>query len=466
MSTLAARNSSDLSACPADQQSDSHQLVLLTLTVPLWTFITFYLLLLLIHYLRRIQHFTLYDKCTTRNAHFKYEFHLVVGKYTSNYNSLESHLIVDLLDSQLISTMTIQIPGYTIFSDSQAFTYSHSRANLRCLKFTIYRRHPIKDVGCIRVAHSCANPDSRLFIYGINLNDSTNNENKFFPITSVVKYRGTQWALNTTFEPKNELSFAKLGCDCYDPFATSIWPTYVEILTLIFYLWCSVLCFGHLIPVNSILNSIPVHAITVTFISGSSAVVIAFVYLKLIKVHIVDQHFETTMWSLLKTSVLILVTLLSFAFWLLSSNQMKACVIPARSWMISSLSSGATLTIIFLLVYWIARRKKMMGDNSALDDSDNVLIKTNSKPNMEFVKEGTATTVKMQPTIVRKTSKGTKTAESGGSGRKKKSSDKKNKQKNSNSKQKGENETLETAFANSDSAYMKTKNRNSISQYV
>ena len=436
----------------------------------------------MIIYLRRLQYFKLYDRCTTRNAHFTYEFHIVIGRHTANYGRLDSHLIVDLLDNQLISTMTIQIPGSTIFSENQVFMFRHSRENLRCVRFTIYRRHPIKDVRSVRVAHSCGNLDSRLFVYGINLYDATNGENRFFPITTLVKYRGTQWALNTTFEPKSDTNFVKLGCDCYDPYSLSIWPTHIEMLIFVFYIWCSVLCFGHLISASSIGDNVALHALTITFTSGTSAIVIGFVYLRLIKIHIIDQHYESNMWCLLRWLVITIVIALCLAFWRLALDQTGACSQQSFDWMVSSLCSASLLTVAFSIAYLFVKRKRVLSDSLALEESENNLMKTNSKPGIEFVREGSiglfvhkglvAQPNDHQVNASKKNSSG-KSSKTAGSGNSKASASGKRtqtKKKNSESKQRKDiknpntEDTLENAFANS--AYMKTKNRNSISQYV
>lgn len=482
--------------CSEGDLSTAFEPVLITLTLPFWTFITLCLLLLLIHYIRRVQYTSIYDKCNTKNAHFQYNFHIVIGRHTPNYSRLESHLIIDLLDNQSIPTMTIQIPGATLFNDSQILTYRHSRQNLRSVNFTIYRRHPIKDVRCIRVAHNCNNSDSRLFIYGINFYDATNVENKFFPVLSVVKYRGTQWALNTTFESKNDMNFRKLGCDCYDPFSVTNWPTCAEIILIVFYLWCACLCFGSIIPVSAILSSVTLHALTVSFIAGTSTVVIGLVYLRLIKNHIVDSHYESNFWFILQVLVFCLVLALSIAFWSLSSSQLNACRVQSIDWISSCVSSATILTALLLIIYTLLRLRRRKQDNTALEESDNMLLKTNSRPNLEFVREQNsflslfqrstpnATQQQQQLLDSKKTmqlQKSSQTRASTGSGgstatktsagsvqtkrsasyTKKTSAGKDRKAPNNNDKKE---ETLDNAF--SSGAYMKTKNRNSISQYV
>lgn len=448
------------------------ELVLLTLTIPLWTFVTMYLLIALIHYLRRAQYFILYDKCTYKNAHFRYDFHLVIGRYSNNYNKIDSHLIVDLLDSQLISTMTLQVPGSTIFNDNQPFMYRHSRPDLRCVSFSIYRRHPLKDVKCIRIAHGCVNSESRLFVYGLNLVDVTNGENKFFPVTSVVKYRGTQWALTTSFEPKNDTSFSKLGCACYDPFETSRWPTYMELLILIFYIWSAVLCFGSLISITAILNSVTLHALTVSFIVGSSAVVLGFVYLRFLKQHIVDTHYDSSIWCILAHLFLAIITGLSLVFWSIALKK-ESCAASASEWAKSSISSATILSFLILTAYYVAQRRRTSNDSTTLEAYENNLIKTNSRNNVDFVRETGGLNCNLfrtqpnPPTVLPMTSKKTvKAAKPANSGSRDKKGSVNKAGKPNSGKKKDNEETLDNAFNSDNNAYIKTKNRNSISQYV
>lgn len=448
-------------------------LSLITLTIPVWTFITFYLLLLLIHYLRHIQFINLYDRCTPSTAHFRYDFHLVFGKYTANYNRHESHIILDLLDNQLISTMTIQVPGSTIFNDSQVYMYEHVRKNLRSIKFSIYRRHPIKDVRCIRVAHSCNNLDSRLFIYGVNLYDS-HGENKFFPITSVVKYRGTQWALNTTFEPKQDIDFTKLGCDIYDPFSISSQPTYMEFLVVIFFVWCSVFALSHVLRSTSV----TLHALILSSVVGIVVAAIVFVYMRFIKTHTVDLHYETTCWKWIRSCSLVSLVLLSFGFWATSLRWLDDCETSSWMWPVSCVSAAIVLSLILLLVFYILRRRRKSTDTALLNESDSNLMKTNSKANIEFIREDAGSLFSSNPpaqnntplaTVAQKkvNSKSKKTTGSQGSVATKASTSTGKKTTSKKKPLNNNEETLENAFANSEGGtYMKTKNRNSISQYV
>lgn len=449
-------------------------LVIITLTLPLWTFITLNLLLLLVHYLRSLQYFKLFDKCIKKNAHFRYDFHVIVGKYSINFNCTDSLIIIDLLDNQLISCMTLQVPTATIFNDSSVFTYSHSRRNLRVITFTIYRRHPIRDIKSIRVAHSCNSQDSRLMIHGVNFYDVTNSENKFFPITSIVKNRGTQWALNTTFEAKNEMSFSQLGCEVYDPFGITIWPTYAELINLIFFIWCSILFFGYLIPVNVFNSSILLHSLTISVISIALAAFICVIHFYLVKSHIVDRRYDTEQWFFMKAIYMVIVMMVSLIFWSVATSQTKACKEVSMKWIFSSLASALAASIIVLSTHYLSRCRKTAIDQTILNDGESLLMKTNSITNIEFTSEDT----KIQTTPPHTAKKSSAQKSSGkiafknppkvsskrqaNSKKSNTKTDKRNKKDNHNNNE----ETLDNHETNSDSAYMKTKNRNSISQYV
>lgn len=464
---MSTSNSS--SNCPSKETS--FELVIFALTIPLWTFITINLILFLIHYLRYLQYFRLYDRCTRKNAHFRYDFRLVVGKYSSNYARYDSHLIVDLLDNSLISNMTIQVPGTTIFNDNFIFTYSRSRGELRTVTFSIYKKHPIKDVKSIRIAHSCSNQDSRLFVFGLNLYDVSNSENKFFPITSIVKNRATQWALNTSFEAKNEFNFTKLGCETYDPFGISAWPTYMELVVIIFFIWCSTFFFGYIITVSSFSSNIPLHALTISSITAGFVALIGFLYLRFIKAHIIDEHYEAGFWLLTKTLTIAAIILTSVLFWSFALGQVNECKKASEDWLISSVSSGTLLTVLLIIIFLITRFRRMRLDKVALDESENNLMKTNSLPNIEFLPDENKAPAPQpnQPvkkSIASRKSFKTSSGSKHGSGSKKPpnkrniTEDRANKNRNNNE------ETLDNAFMNSDGSYIKTKNRNSISQYV
>lgn len=466
---------------------NSFELVMIAMTLPLWTFMTIYIILLLIHWARRRQYFCLYDKCTSRNAHFKYDFHLICGKHSINYNRNE-FIILDLLDNYTISTMSIQIPGSTVFNQTQMFMYRHSRPHLRCVQFTIYRRHPIKDVKCIRIAHSCSNPDSRLYIYGLDLHDDTNNEDKFFPIMSVVKYRGTQWALATTFEPKQETDFKKLGVECHDPFGYSNWPIYLELLTILLYIWCSSFCFGHLISIGSISASLPLHTLTILFIVATSTAVLSAIYLRFVKIHIVNGHYDSYGWYAVAVLYMLTVVAVSSGFWRLALNQSSECRSDSYQWLISTGACAIISTMLLLFTWWIASCRRSSQDHSALLETDANLIKTNSKEGIQFVNDPTqnicASFLTQQETssarrtldvarlvpnkvvvgknAFKSTDRKTPKASASGSQTKKKTDDR---AQEVVAKKTEDNETLDTAF-NQGSKHMRVKNRNSISQYV
>lgn len=466
----------------ASNSTDSFELVMITLTLPLWTFITLYVLLMLIHHLRQLQYFNLYDKCTSRNAHFRYDFHIVCGRHSHNYNTNES-VILDLLDNHTVPTMSIQVPGPTVFNDHQIFMYRHSRANLRCIQFTVYRRHPIKDVKSIRIAHSCANPDSRLYIYGVDLHDETNSESRFFPITTVVKYRGTQWALATTFEPKADVNFKKMGVDCHDPFGTTSWPTYSELVTILLYIWCSSFCFGHLIKVKDIADSVPLHALTIVFIVATSAAVLSAIYLRVIKVHIVNGHYDTNWWYFIQRIYFLMVIIVSLTFWSLALRQSNESRRKSLEWLLSTGASSIILTLILVLTWLLCSCRRCSNDLLAENETNAILLKTNSKEGIQFVNDpvqglcaslrttqessssrrdhlrSAATKTTAAKNVMKSIDrKATKTTSAGG---------KQNKRTDEQAgvKKTEDNETLDTAFGHG-SKHMRVKNRNSISQYV
>jgi hypothetical protein len=451
---------------------------MVALTLPLWTFLTIYVILILINYLRHMQYFYLYDKCTSRNAHFRYDFHIIVGKHSHNYNRNE-YLILDLLDNHSVSSTTIQIPGTTIFNDYQVFMYRHARSNLRCVQFSVYRRHPIKDVKSIRVAHSCSSPDSRLYVYGLDLYDDTNGENKFFPIMSVVRYRGTQWALATTFEPKTDVNFKKLGADCYDPFGDSNWPTYMELLTITLYIWCSSFCFGHLISVRQINNQVTLHCLTIVFVVASSTAVLSAIYLRFIKGRIVSGHYESNWWYIAKQLYLLLLLGVSIAFWTLALRQKEQCT----EWITSTYICSTIVTFVLFLSWLIACYKRSGRDSSALGETDTNLAKTNSKDGIQFINDPalgfcaslrttqeSSTSRRMneqarasmpRAIVTKNLSKSVdrKVVRDSGGGRQKRTDD-------AAAKKNEDNETLDTAYGQQGSRHMRVKNRNSISQYV
>lgn len=446
----------------------SYSLALICLTLPMWTLIIIYTLLIIIHYVRRVQYYYLYDRCNPSNAHFRYDFNIAIGKHSVNFLKYEALLIIDLLDAQLISSLTIQIPGTTIFNDQLIFMHNHCRKNLRYVRFTIYRRAPIKDVKSVRIAHSCSSQDSRIFVYGINLYDRINGENKFFPISSLVKYRGTQWALNTSFEPKNDLNFKKIGCDCVDPYGVSPWPSYVEIVTIMTFIWCACLSLGYLVPVKLLSNNIPLHSISLAFIVAAMASLISAAHLFGIKRHIDDHHYETFYWYLLKIFMVLLVNIISFSIWIIAFRQLDIGDMGTKKWAWSCLIAASVLCILTIAIYLMARKRKSSLDETLLNNQDAVLMKTNSKPNMEFTNDLTLGANHRVPTnsntkrsdTIKMDEKQTVTHALNRQQSKKK--DKKNVVKDPTPE-----DNLDNVFAaTQNSRYMKTKNRNSISQYV
>lgn len=469
--TLSSFIVSDVSYTAEDRQNSrcfndgsAFELVVLTLTLPPWTFLVAYLLLLLVHYLKSIQYFKLYDKCTPSNAHFKYDFKVVVGKQSTNYSRFDSSLIIDLLDNQQVSILTIQVPGSTLFHENQAFAYRFSRQPLRSASFSIYRKHPIRDVRTIRVAHSCHETDSRLVVYGLSMYDSTNKEVKFFPVNSVVKYRGTHWALNTTFEARNDTSFQKLGCEIFDPLQESRMPTCIELVTIAFYIWCSALFFAHWIKEEHTGSMIALHIVTIFAICGLTAATICVAYMMLIKTRINDRFFESNIWFFVKTIVLTLIFAASCTLLGMTYRQVQQCQQQSTRWAVSSLTVATILTIILMIVYTVFAWRKCKHDKGLLVETETNVMKTNSKQNIEFVEESNHFLyANPQNIIVKRNQKKTPGSASSKAGN---SHQKRQRRGSKNSTPKNSNqETLDNAGM-TDSAYMKTKNRNSISQYV
>lgn len=203
-------------------------------------------------------------------------------------------------------------------------------------------------------------------------------------MNSLIKYRGTQWALLTTFEPKNETSFSKMGVDCYDPFGYSFWPTYFEMLTIIFYIWCATFCFGHLISVTEIGANVTLHIVVIAFIVASTAAAICFVYLYLVKRHLVDQHYDSVWWLLLQDLVILFVIALSVGLWYLATKQTQKCKSAALDWLVSTLTCATILTLFFIFVYLILWFRKQKNDRINFAETDSALAKTSSKQNLEF----------------------------------------------------------------------------------
>lgn len=258
-------------------------------------------------------------------------------------------------------------------------------------------------------------------------------------------------------------NFKKPGCVCYDPFSVTNWPTYTEILLIVFYLWCAALCFGYLIPIKALLSSVTLHAFTISFIAGTSAVVISFVYLRLIKYHIVDQQYKSNFWRLVQGFAFCLIMVLSFAFWSLATGQLHVCRKQSIDWLISCVSSGAILTAILFLTYFFFKYRKHRQEVAALIEGDATSMKTNDRARQQTVdkkdpvanKSNQSKAVGVSPT----------TAKRSGPQNKKKASESKEKGGNKEKKEKND-DTLDNGYVNSSGVYMKTKNRNSISQYV
>lgn len=259
-------------------------------------------------------------------------------------------------------------------------------------------------------------------------------------------------------------NFKKPSFVWYDPSSISNWPTYTEILLIIFYLWCAALCFGYLIPVKALLSSVTLHAFTVSFISWTSAVVISFVYLRLIKYHIVDQHYKSNFWRLVQGFMFCLIMVLSFGFWSLSTGQLNACRKQSIEWLISCVSSGAILTAILFITYFFFKYRKQRQDEAALNEGDANLMRTNDHLRQQPADKRDPMAHKSNQTKAGAGSSGSGPRKSAPHGKKKPSE---SKEKGTNKEKKDRtDDTLDNGYVNSSGVYIKTKNRNSISQYI
>ena len=222
------------------------------------------------------------------------------------------------------------------------------------------------------------------------------------------------------------------------------------------------------------------HSETLTFLAGSTRLVIAFVHLRMIKGHVVDLHYDYFWWYVAQYMLKTFVFSISIAFWIVALRQTKNCLTDTWNWLTSTVACGAVLTLLVLLVHFILSRRRNSSNKMALDETDAILMKTNSKPNISFQTDNVSFCGVIQPNpganqtslkrVGSKTSKQSTTSKSGNkvavkptsSQTKKKSEEAPPAPKNNNNK---DDETLDNAFGQG-SSYMKTKNRNSISQYV
>lgn len=447
--------------CPAIQ--DHYTLVLIIITFPLWTFFTVATIILLIHYVRGLQHTKLYDKCTERNALFIYHFHIVVGRHSVNYNASDAVLFIDLLDHASVSSVTIQINGYSIYGPQAPFTYKHSRSGLNCVRFSLYRRHPIKDVRSIRAAHNCSNHESRLFVYGMNMFDNTSKENKFFPITTLVKHRTTNWALNTTFEHKSDQNFQTLGAQCHDPFAVSTWPTYMEVFIVLLFVCATSAFLAASISFTGALESVTLHAFVIICLVGPVAAFLVFVYERFIKINVVDEHYATCLWATIKNFYVIIVLILSLTFYVFVAVQIEHCGQPALDWSKSTGWASAILAAGLIALYMWLQKKRIAREELTLQENDTALMKTNSRPQIEFNDDGPKGMDIMRASPLTTARKGTTNSSNKSLGKKiHKVASKEKRGKVESAK---DDDGTDKPFADG-SYYMRTKNRNSISQYV
>lgn len=500
------------------------QLVILTLTLPLWTIFTFHLLLLLIIYLRCIKYFNYYDKCNRLNAHFAYDIELVVGRESNNFCINDSLLIFDLLDNHAVSVITIQVASSSVFLESEVLSSFScaSNENLRKICFTIYRKQPFKEIKSIRAAHTCNAEDSRLYIYGLRIHDRTNKDVKFFPITSIVRNRSTQWALNTTFEADSGSSFAKMGAELHDPYEHSTWPTYIEILNLLFVTWSFVFYMAYLMPI-SLLGQWLVHSLVVYVIGALGIIVISLIYLLAIKANTYNQNnVNGKLPGYISNGFKLLIICLSLTFGVLTlKSEQFVSENEAFEWIASSILANSSLTITIIIIYISARIINIRQCNKLLRIRDNELARTNSKPDLftgfvnvnrarailalkakqdQHLQQKQASSQQITTTITGRMTKSSSKQQSGSkqqqypikSPRRKHSHhNQQQQQQQGNSSSKGKSTTATTSAAmkvqknaanfnepieskdnldndkpSADNLYIKTKNRNSISQYV
>lgn len=524
----ATSNPATPGVAPAHTLFNAEQLVILVLTLPLWTLATIYLLLLLIIYLKSLLYFKFYDRCDKSTWHFRYDIELIVGKESHNFIRNDSGIIFDLLDNHQVSIMTIQVPNSTVFRDNQLLSLCKWACSPRLKKvsFSVFRKGPLKEIKAIRVAHSSSDQEARLLIYGLKFHDVTNNEVRFFPINSIVRHRSTQWALNTSFELNNNIDFGKMGADIYDPFYHSTWPTYFELLMLLFFIWSSVFFFAYVISTSSF-GAWELHSLVVFTCSFSSASFIGLTYLLLIKQraqrdntmqldnnninNINHSSWSAMVWPIIGFVYKVCIILLSFGFVMHSLGQRNLTDTNTILWIKSSLAAGLVLSFIIILIYIICRFVKIHRDRRLLSTRDDDLMKTNSKPNLfdptlapKKVLGNTFMFKQVGSLPVQTTKKPSKDGSKGSTSEQNKDNSPNAKakrtrsdqqrlhhhhhQKRSRSQQKksnqdkndvndndkkgptpvksGSQDNLETGNPMSDNMYIKTKNRNSISQYI
>jgi len=214
-----------------------------------------------------------------------------------------------------------------------------------------------------------------------------------------------------------------------------------------------------------------------------TAIIICFVHLFFIKSHIVDLHYDSCFCESLEWLDIILVTLVSAALWTLTAYRVSKCWEASRYWVTGTTIVAVSLSVMVLLIDVIFQTVKHYADRRSLEETDAALAKTNSKSQLEFLDEpqptgflccgGTTRPVRTnlppasaEPPKTGKTSKSTSSAAkaapspgkptTGGS----RSKEPANKPKETTGTKKDDDS--EAAHGR----YIKTRNRNSISQYV
>lgn len=453
------------------QNLQPNQIVDLVLTLPFWTIITIYLLIWLVRYLRSIQYPKFYDKCAPKRAHFGYEFLVVVGKQSVNFNPIDANIILDLLDSHSISLITIQLPCSSLFKDNDAIPCSSWNGSIYKISFIMYRRHPIKEIKYIRIAHSSCEVDSRILIYGVQIQDFTTRETKFYPVNTVIRHRGTSQALTTAYDMKPDSSFNQIGANLYDPMDHPTLPTYVDLLCILIYVWTSVFFFTYLIPMDAVGSSHASQGAMVFLISGSSSIIISFVYIRIIKRNMADPNHETSIWTTVYYVFIFLILSVCISLCILASKVLGLDNSQKVLWEINSVSVGLILSLLFVLAFYLGMKFILMKSKALLTETEANLMKTNSKTGIEFTNKPLFHSLKVtqgqsqpQNSLSKKQVYKTAKSVSESKGRKRTTPAKSKREDPKKDDAKKDDDTLEDP--KSETMYIKTKNRNSISQYI
>lgn len=481
------------------------------LYLPIWTFGFGLFFIVFARYLKNKLMFTYYDNCNKRNAHFKYFIEVMVGPHTRSYQQKETSLILDFFDNSMSNIMTIQIFGRTIFRTNKNFlTRSNPRENLYLIKFVIYKKTPLKEIKCLKIAHTCGKPEALIFVYGVDLFDATNGERHFFPIPGPVKYRATHWAQASTYGQRNESNFRKLGCDSYDQLDLTPHLNYLDMLFLAYLLYGFIFMLCLYIHIE-LINSLIAHIILIGIISLCTVAITAYLYWRFIKSHVQNRNNQTYRWTLGRLFALGLILSSAFACWLIVYRKLiQLCLSEVKRFLPTPLWCSLIVTVILALIYYYFWRRKMKSDQiicealetetlrsmkgktsdnnadklSVGSDQSTTIAKspikidvnrqaaskqqiiTDNHKLVEILKNVVATDpkpIKSAPAL-RETVK-TVTTQTANVGKRTTKSNKR-KQSPNNRKEDFFNEAIDRAYSSGSETYVKTRNPNSISQYV